>query len=79
MTTDMMSFRDLVEKTPDADLPREMIGCAAKRLMEMEVGAATGAAYGGKDPTGRTRRDGCRDRDWEVRRGGKRSGGSFSR
>lgn len=25
MTTDMMSFRDLVEKTPDADLLREMI------------------------------------------------------
>jgi len=26
MTTDMMSFRDLVEKAPDADLLREMIG-----------------------------------------------------
>ena len=25
ITTDMMHFRNLVEKAPDADLPREMI------------------------------------------------------
>ncbi len=29
MTTDMMNFRDLVEKAADADLLREMIGFAA--------------------------------------------------
>lgn len=46
MTTDMVSLRDLVEKTPDADLLREMIGFAAERLMALEVGAVTGAAYG---------------------------------
>src|ERR1700748_1471190 len=50
MTDDMMTLRTLVEKTPDADLLREMIGFAAQRLMELEVESQTGAAYGEKNP-----------------------------
>lgn len=35
---------------------------AAERLMELEVGAVTGAAYGEKDPARRAQRNGYRDR-----------------
>jgi hypothetical protein len=41
-----MNLLDLVEKTPDAGLLREMIDFSAERPMELEVGAVAGAAHG---------------------------------
>ncbi|NKE92138.1 transposase [Rhizobium sp. BGM003] len=69
MTNDMMNVRSLVEKSADADLLREMIGFAAERLMELEVGSATGAEFGEKNPMRLAQRNGYRDRDWETRAG----------
>jgi putative transposase len=69
MTDDRIVLCQLVEKSSDADLLREMIGFAAERLMELEVQALTGAGYGERSPDRLAQRNGYRDRLWATRAG----------
>ena len=69
MTDDSIALRELLEKSADADLLREMIGFAAERLMELEVQGLTGAGYRERSPERLAQRNGYRDRVWETRAG----------
>jgi putative transposase len=46
ITDDTMALRTLLEKTPDADFLREMIGFAAERLIALEVQGLTAGRSG---------------------------------
>ncbi|MEH3036240.1 MAG: IS256 family transposase [Sphingomonas adhaesiva] len=69
MTEDTMGVQALLGKSADADFLREMIGFAAQRLMDLEVGSLTGAGYGEKSSDRLAQRNGYRERDWETRAG----------
>jgi transposase-like protein len=69
MTDDRIALRELLEKGSDATFLREMIGFAAQRLMELEVGEVTGAAHGERSLDRLVQRNGYRDRDWQTRVG----------
>ena len=69
MTDDSIALRELLEKSADADLLREMIGFAAERLMALEVQGLTGAGYGVRARDRLAQRNGYRDRVWETRAG----------
>jgi transposase-like protein len=69
MTDEQTALRELLAKGTDTSVLREMIGFAAERLMELEVGAQTGAALGERNPDRLVQRNGYRDRDWETRAG----------
>ena len=69
MTDEKMALLELIEKSADTDLIREMLGFAAERMMDLEVHACTGAAHGVRDPARVVQRNGYRARAWETRAG----------
>jgi putative transposase len=69
MTDEKMALLELIEKSADTDLIREMLGFAAGRVMELEIQACTGAAHGVRDPARVVQRNGYRERAWETRAG----------
>ena len=69
MSDERMSLIELIEKGADGDLVRELLAFAAERMMELEVGELTGAAYGEKGAERLAQRNGYRDRIWETRAG----------
>lgn len=69
MTKPMMDLRALVEKSADTDLLCEMIGFAAERLMELEVGIRTGADCGERSAERLAQRNGDRGRSTHASTG----------
>jgi transposase-like protein len=62
-----MVLIELIEKSADTDLVREMLSFAADRLMAAEVEVRTGAAHGARDPGRQVQRNGYRERVWDTR------------
>ena len=69
MTDDRMALADLLENGSDSDLLREMIGCVAQRLMQMDVEGVVGVAHGERGEGRENWRNGYRERDWHTRSG----------
>jgi transposase-like protein len=69
MTDDKMALMELVEKTDDVELLRELLAYGLNRLMAAEVDQFTGAPAGVRSAERTNRRNGYRERGWETRVG----------
>jgi putative transposase len=69
MTDDRMALVELIEKSADADLVRELLAYAADRLMALEVEGLTGAPLRARSTERMNHRNGYRERAWETRAG----------
>ena len=69
MTDNRMALIELIEKSADADLVRELLAFAADRLMALEVEGLTGAPLGARSAERVNHRNGYRERTWETRAG----------
>lgn len=69
MTEERMALLELIEKSADGDLVRDMLAFAAERIMEAETEALTGAAKGARSAERETHRNGDRARAWDTRAG----------
>jgi hypothetical protein len=68
MTDELITLGALVEKSPDADLLREMIGFTGQHLMELWVESLTGAKHGERSPERINQSNGDRARESRVGR-----------
>lgn len=69
MTDEKIALLELIEKSGDDHLIRDLLGFAAERLMELEVEARTGAAKGARSAERLAQRNGYRERAWDTRLG----------
>jgi len=69
MTDDKMALMELVEKTDDVELLRELLAYGLNRLMAAEVDQLTGAPAGVRSAERTNHRNGYRERGWETRVG----------
>ncbi len=70
MTEDRMTLMELVEKSADEDLVRDMLAYDAERLMEVE--AATTATTGARPAARTAQRNGYRERSTHTSTGNPR-------
>jgi len=69
MTDDRMALIELLEKSGDTELLRDMLGFVTDRLMALETEDRCGAAPGERSPERINHRNGYRERRWETRAG----------